>query len=108
MAPEPTVRATWRDRWPRGVLDPYCPDGHLIDTPTDRRLLWHLEGWLMVRATTDEQRQMASDIQQYLNETCVHHWHGYAPDPNNEHDVPAHKQCLWCNDVEWRGEVSTP
>lgn len=93
---------TWRENWPRGVTDPYCPLGHLIETPTDHRLLRHIEGWLAVRATNDTLRQMATDIHLYLNETCRHHWHEYEADA----DIAAHRQCLWCHDVEWHEDVT--
>jgi hypothetical protein len=93
---------TWRDRWPRGVLDPHCPEGHAIDTSTDRLLLWHIELVVGGGPVGIEQRQLAADLRRYLNDTCEHHWHGYTPDPDNENDVPAHRQCLWCNTVEWR------
>lgn len=94
----------WRDRFPRGVLDPFGPNGEVIFTPTDRRMLWHVEGVLAVAGTNDTLRNLGRAIHAYLNETCVHHWHDYTPDPANENDVPAHRQCLWCNDVEWLDE----
>jgi hypothetical protein len=91
------VNNTWRDRMPRGVLDPYGPHGEPIFTPTDRRMLWHLEGALTVAATNDTLRQLATDLRAYLNETCQHHWTDYDP----ETGIPAHRQCLWCCGVEW-------
>lgn len=84
--------------FPRGVSDPFCPDGCPITTPTDHRLLWHLECVLAVDAPTgsrlDEVRQ---SLRRYLNQTCQHHWHH----SNAEGDIDAHWQCLWCNDVLW-------
>lgn len=88
--------------FPRGVGDPFCPDGGRIRTPTDHRLLWHLETVLAVDARTgsrlDEVRQ---DLRRYLNARCDHHWHEYEGDG----DIPAHWQCLWCNDVLWAPDV---
>lgn len=92
----------WSDNMPRSVLDLYCAQDHVVTTPTDRRMLWHIEGQLAVAATNDTLRELALHLHRYLNETCAHHWHEYEPDPDNEHDVRAHRQCLWCNDVEWR------
>lgn len=92
----------WRDHMPRSVLDPFCPQGHVITESVERRMLWHLEGVLTVRATSDALRSIARNLRDYLDETCVHHWHTYEPDPGNDNDIAAHRQCLWCNDVEWR------
>lgn len=89
----------WRDHMPRGVLDPQCPRGEPVETPTDRRMLWHVEGILAVCATTDYLRDIARDLSQYLHETCEHHWHEF--EYEGESDIPAHRQCLWCNEVEW-------
>jgi hypothetical protein len=83
--------------FPRGVCDPLCPQEHAIETTTDHRLLWHLESVLAVSGTTDYLRDVGRDLHRYLNETCQHHWHEYAGDD----DIPAHRQCLWCNDVIW-------
>ena len=88
---------TWQDRMPRSVLDLYCASDHVVTTPTDRRMLWHIEGVLAVTATNDRLRQVAQDLRRYLNATCEHHWHEYRA----EADIPAHRQCLWCSDVEW-------
>jgi hypothetical protein len=96
---------TWRENWPRGVVDPLDPDGTPIVTPTDRRLLWHIEGVLAVAATNDRLRRLGSNIRQYLNETCEHHWKTYEGDEV----IDAHRQCLWCHAVEWHedGAVSS-
>ena len=93
----------WRDRAPRSILDPFTPRGDLVTTPMDRRWLWRLEGTLAVCATNDTLRQLARDLSQYLCETCEHHWQAYEGDD----DIPAHRQCLWCNDVEWAGDLAT-
>jgi len=37
------------------------------------------------------------DLTEYLRETCEHHWQEYEGDP----DIPAHRQCTWCSDVQW-------
>jgi hypothetical protein len=92
---------TWSDRMPRGVLDLYCAADHVVTTPLDRRMLWHLEGVLAVSATNDRLRQLAQDLRRYLDSTCAHHWHEYEPDQENPNDIPAHRQCMWCSDVEW-------
>ena len=89
--------------WPRGVADPYCPSGHLIETPIDHRLLWHIEGELAVSGTTDAHRDLAERLREYLTATCRHHWHDCTLEP----DVDALRQCLWCNAVEW-GPVPPP
>lgn len=87
---------TWRTRMPRGVLDPHCPHGEPVATPTDRRMLWHLEGLIAVAATSDMLRQAATDLRAYLDETCEHHWHDYEGDDV----IPAHRQCLWCDTAQ--------
>lgn len=90
LADAPAVTA-----FPRGVADPECPRGHVIETTTDHRLLWHLENTLAVAATNDTLRETARDLRRYLNETCQHHWHEHAA----EGEIPARRQCLWCNVV---------
>jgi hypothetical protein len=102
----------WREVFPRGVLDPYGLDGEPIFTPTDRRLLWHVEGALAVLATTPALRDLRLALYRYLCDTCEHHWRDYAaeaggwrhPDTGEALDgIPAHRQCLWCSEVEWAG-----
>lgn len=93
--------ATWRDRAGRIVLDPFDRDGYVITTPLDRRWLWRIESYLAVSGTTDAQRQLAGDLRRYLNETCEHHRNERAADGY----IAAHRQCLWCNDVEWASET---
>ena len=96
----------WRERAPRGVIDPNGPDGKPCPTPTDRRWLWRLETELVVLGTTDALREIGRDLRQYLNETCEH-WFG--EDWPGDDVIPAHRQCRWCNDVVWLDgrEVST-
>ena len=88
----------WRERAGRVLLDPNGPDGRPLTTPLDRRWLWKIEGFLAVNATTDYQRQMQRDLHQYLAETCEHHWSEVR---DGDDDIPAHRQCLWCSDVDW-------
>lgn len=87
--------------FPRGVGDPWCPNGGRIATPTDHRLLWHLENILAVDAPIGSRMEdVRRDLRLYLNTRCDHHWHRYEGDE----DTPAHWQCLWCNDVLWHPE----
>jgi hypothetical protein len=88
---------TWRDRLPASMTDLEDPHGNPCLTPMDRRWLWRLEGFLAVAGTNDALRNMGRDLRQYLNETCDHHWTAYPGDP----EIPAHRQCIWCCDVEW-------
>jgi hypothetical protein len=74
-----------------------CSRGEPDATAIDRRWLWRLEGFLAVSGTNPGHRQMGSDLRQYLNETCVHHWHACAA----EGEIEAHRQCLYCKDVQW-------
>lgn len=90
------TETNWRDM-PRSVTESFCPRDHFITTPTERRMLWHLEGVLTVSATNDTLRGVARNLRAYLTETCEHHWHEYRA----EGDIPAHRQCLWCCDVDW-------
>ena len=93
----------WTNRAPASVLEEgLCARGEPDPTSLDRRWLWRLESFLAISGTTDLHRQMASDLTAYLNETCEHHWHEYAGDA----DIPAHKQCSWCNDVVWASEAA--
>lgn len=82
--------------WPRGVMDPLCPDEHVIEESMDRRVLWHLENHLAVSATTDYLKAAQRNLTTYLHDTCTHHWHEDVADP--EH--PPLRQCLWCNEVQ--------
>lgn len=90
----------WRDRAGSGLLGPNDPHGNPITTSLDRRWLWRLECDLAVSATNDGQRQLASDLRQYLNETCEHHWMFYGAEENPD-GIGAHRQCLWCNAAEF-------
>lgn len=82
--------------FPRGVMDPFCPREHVIETTTDHRILWHLEAEL---ALSGDPRMRAAgvNLRRYLNVACQHHWHDHDPEP----DVSAHRQCMWCHRVEW-------
>lgn len=87
------------DTFGLGVRDPICPREHLIDTTTDRRMLWHLAHELSA-GTTERQREFGRAAETYLHATCVHHWHEWRGDE----EIEAHRQCLWCNDVQWRSD----
>lgn len=94
--------ADYRDRLPAMLRDTLTgPRGEPCFTTSDRRWLWRLEGFLAVNGTNETHRQMAADLQIYLWETCEHHWHVYDGD---DHDggIAAHRQCLWCSEVEWK------
>lgn len=95
----------WRSNVPRNLTSPVGPRGEPCLTPVDRRWLWHLENAMSVRATTDAQREILRDLRQYLHETCEHHWLDYSTccDPPKRDDtcIPPHRQCLWCNEVDW-------
>ncbi len=95
-----TTDTNWRDRAPAMLTDSAGPNGEPCDTPTDRRWLWRLESMLAVSAPSggvlDDLRK---DLRVYLNETCAHHWQEYEAEPNY---VGAHRQCRWCNDLEWK------
>lgn len=81
-----------------------CSDGELDATTLDRRWLWRLEQFLAIYGTNPGQRRMGEDLRQYLNETCVHHWHSYAAEVGDldlTPEIEAHRQCLYCHDVEW-------
>lgn len=77
-----------------------CSDGEPDATTLDRRWLWRLESFLAICGTNPGQHQMGRDLRQYLNETCVHHWHSHAA----EGEIEAHRMCLYCGDLEW-GEL---
>lgn len=85
----------WMERAPTYLRGHKGPEGEVIDTPIDRRWLWRIEGFLAVHATTDYQRQMATDLRQYLSESCDHYWRAF------EFDGDTGRQCLWCCWVTW-------
>lgn len=90
--------ADYRIRLPQSILDAGLDsNGNPDPTGQDRRWLWRLESFLAVSGTNPVQHQMAADLRFYLDETCEHHWKTYAA----EADIEAHRQCSWCNDVEW-------
>lgn len=93
---------SWRERAGRIILDPNDALGNPLDTPIDRRWLWRIEGLLAVAATNDALRQLAADLSAYLHETCGHHWRHY----DGDEDIPAHDQCLWCNEVTFTSEAA--
>lgn len=87
--------------FPRGVTDPFCPRGDVIETSTDHRILWHVEMALSGSGDANS-RELGRAIRRYLNAACEHHWHSFEA----EEHIPAHDQCLWCNDVVWRDAES--
>jgi hypothetical protein len=101
----------WREHFPRGVLDPFGPSGEPVFTPTDRRLLWHIEGVLAVSAANETVHSLRLALYRYLCETCEHHWRESGEDVARHPDtgevqsvIPAHRQCLWCSEIEWAGD----
>lgn len=93
---------TWRDRAPAMLRSESGPYDEPLATPMDRRWLWRIEMFLAVHGTNPSQHQMGRDLRQYLNETCEHAWRSY----DGDDVIPAHRQCLWCNDVEFDGGAS--
>jgi hypothetical protein len=93
---ESRMREPWQNRAPAMLRSPEGPDGEPCPTPMDRRWLWRIEAFLAVYGTTDAHRAMSRDLREYLNETCEHVWR----EEEAENDFPAHRQCLWCNDIE--------
>jgi hypothetical protein len=86
--------------FPRGVTDPLCAQGHVIETSMDHRMLWYLEMQICGSAPTGSHlMEQWRALKAYLNATCQHHWHEYVAEPGD--DIGSHRQCLWCNDVEW-------
>jgi hypothetical protein len=96
------AETSWRDRAPAMLVSPDGPDGKACSTSMDRRWLWRLEGFLAINGTSDFQRQMGSDLRQYLNETCEHHWGDWFIWER----PPRLRQCMWCCDVEEEAGVS--
>lgn len=94
----------WRDGAPKMLTSITGPRDEPILTPVDRRWLWHLEAALSLSAPTGSTLHEVTDkLRNYLHETCEHHWLDYATccEPPNEDCSPPHRQCLWCNEVEW-------
>lgn len=87
---------------PRGIFDRYGPDGEVINTPTDHRMLWHVRDHLL-SVSVPYVREIFEFLNDYLAATCQHHWKNYEAEPGY---CEAHRQCLWCNDVIWLGGVS--
>lgn len=88
----------WRDRAPNPLLSDYDREGEPHNTSLDRRWLWRLESTLAVYAPVgSDLSRLRSDLTQYLNESCEHHYKVYM----GCEQIPAHSQCLWCNTVVW-------
>jgi hypothetical protein len=100
----PTWRAvpgtTWIDRAPMTLRQFDLWDGQDVPTSVDRRWLWRVLHFMDVSATTATQRKAFNDLREYLRESCEHVWRyadaGYM-------GTPAHRQCFWCDHVEWLG-----
>lgn len=86
---------------PRGVFDKYGPHGEIIETPTDHRLLWYVRDNLI--GCPDYLRPTFEVLNDYLAANCQHHWRDYPTccEPPKPDCHPPHRQCLWCNSVEW-------
>lgn len=82
---------------PRGIFDQYGPDGEVITTPTDHRMLWHVRDHLL-GVSVPYVREVFEFLNDYLGATCQHHWKSHEAE---EGYCDAHRQCLWCHDVEW-------
>jgi len=97
-----TTDATIPELFPRGVRDPLCSQGHVVETSTDRRLLWHLAR-RMSGCGDPHLRGQAQALSDYLHSTCEHHLHDWLTccEPRGEGCYPPHRQCLWCHSVEW-------
>lgn len=99
-------RRHWTDNAPRSLLNMFTDsNGAPCFTSLDRRWLWRLADTLAVAATTDILRDLRRDLEQYLHETCDHHMIDYLTccEPRNETCIAPHRQCTWCNHVEWVG-----
>ncbi|HLL68976.1 MAG TPA: hypothetical protein VK453_25175 [Micromonosporaceae bacterium] len=101
MTADGTFRAvpgtTWVDRAPLTLCTTTDSRGNPCPTPPDRRWLWRIESFLAVYGTNAGHHAMGADLCEYLKGTCEHHWLEYEGDA----DIPGHKQCWWCSDVDW-------
>lgn len=79
---------------PGGVFNKYGPTCEDIDTPTDHRMLWWVRDQLLGVKRTPAVGEIFDLLNSYLGATCQHHWS----------DHQDHRQCLWCNDVQWTPE----
>ncbi|AKQ06994.1 hypothetical protein PBI_OVECHKIN_92 [Mycobacterium phage Ovechkin] len=86
---------------PGGVFASHGPRGEEIDTPTDHRMLWYVRDQLLGADMKPYVREIFEFLNDYLAATCQHHWLEYEAE---EGYCEAHRQCLWCNDVEWKSE----
>ncbi|SLH41780.1 hypothetical protein [Mycobacteroides abscessus] len=87
-------------QFPRSVFDPCGPDGEVIATPVEHRLLW----WLRDQLTGAPQylRETFEVLNAYLKDNCQHHWRESRECcvPPKDDCWPPHRQCLWCKTVE--------
>lgn len=100
MSTEP-IRINIDGDRPRAVFDPNGPDGEPIPTPTEHRLLWWIRDNLI--GCPDYLRPTFEVLNDYLAANCQHHWRNYPTccEPRKDDCYPPHRQCLWCNSVEW-------
>lgn len=81
-----------------------CTHGHEVSR--DLWWLWNIEGELSLMNGKDEYVDaLRQKLRRYLHDSCVsagHHWHEYPESEAYGQTVGAHKQCLWCNAVEWK------
>lgn len=88
----------WTNRASNPLVAAYDRYGVPLTTPMDRRWLWRIEGALAISSQHDS--QLLKDLKQYLYETCEHHWLHY----DGDEVVAEHRQCMWCDTVDWKGE----
>jgi hypothetical protein len=98
ILPAPALHpaATWRDRAPRSIVDPFGPQDEFVASYTDRRWLCHLHNMLTIAGASDVLRQIGADLGQYLTETCQHHWLSYL----GEDGSLSFRRCLRCPKIE--------
>lgn len=92
--------STWRDRAPMTLRSMDGPDGLAMPTSIDRRWLHRVESFLAVSGNTRALDDFRRDLLEYLRESCQHVWSNYPADGPDD-PIASHRQCVWCNDVEW-------
>lgn len=103
----------WTHRAPAALRESFTgPFGEPCFTTLDRRWLWRVAGMLTVNAPHGGHLdQLRVDLVQYLHETCEHHWQHFDAEPEEPGytvAIPEHRQCLWCNTIEWPTEDQDP
>lgn len=68
---------------------------------SDRRYLWDMHSRLIgVNMFGPTQMfKFKEALREYLHSTCRHVWSEYIPGPDDV--ILRHRQCYWCNLVEW-------